>query len=422
MRESPQIVRLNICLSNNIRFTLEGAGVIQAYCRDNKIAGKPFTAMLKESILEADPVEFVSYAARAKLKRETPLAADDERVKEALSRWDQLSKLFRQIQRFEFVAPGGLQVRFDISVVREGRGRTYQESRITTSPVKYEAEAELTADRSKMEAPAALGTLMKGLCWLLQGRQRSHVLVSRQGAEAVTASVSGIFGGGSGGRRNRNSGPITGGFRYPGPQPATLERRNMSAAVAEPGVPNLLTTPGGYNVTDKADGLRCALYVAENGRIFLVDGGGRVYATGKQTTAANAGIVLDGEWIRRNRRGEAVSLYYAFDILAKKGGDTAVTGLPFTVPEAVAGSAAALNTRQAAMAEAVTPVARASCSVKWVALKDSMVPAIWNVATSDGSVCGLDGGGGLGDGGRGDGSGGVGDGGGGGGRYGSSRL
>jgi hypothetical protein len=75
-----------------------------------------------------------------------------------------------------------------------------------------------------------------------------------------------------------------------------------------------------------------------------------------------------------------------------------------------------------AMAEAVTPVARASCSVKWVALKDSMVPAIWKVATRDGSVCGLDGGGGLGDGGRGDGSGGVGDGGGGGGRYGSSRL
>ena len=75
-----------------------------------------------------------------------------------------------------------------------------------------------------------------------------------------------------------------------------------------------------------------------------------------------------------------------------------------------------------AIAEAVTPVVRASCSVKWVALKDSTVPAIRNVATRDGSVCGLDGGGGLGDGGGGDGSGGVGDGGGGGGRCGSSRL
>ena len=75
-----------------------------------------------------------------------------------------------------------------------------------------------------------------------------------------------------------------------------------------------------------------------------------------------------------------------------------------------------------AIAEAAAPVVRASCSVNPVALKDSMVPAIWKVATRDGSVCGLDGGGGLGDGGGGDGSGGVGDGGGGGGRCGSSRL
>jgi hypothetical protein len=366
MRESSQVVRLNICLNNNIRFTLEGTGVIQSYCRDNKITDKPFTAMLKESIADAEPVEFVSYAARAKLKRETPLAADDARVKDALSRWDQLSKLFRQIQRYEFVAPGGLQVRFDVSVVREGRGRTYQESRISVSPMKYEAEVELTAERGKVEAPAALGSLMKGLSWLLQGRQRSHVLVSRQGAEAVTASLAKIFGGGGGGRRNRNSGPVTGGFRYPGPQPATLERRNMSAEAAEPGVPNLLTMPGGYNVTDKADGLRCALYVAENGRIFLVDGGGRVYATGKQTAPANADIVLDGEWIRRNRRGEPVSSYYAFDILAKKGGDTSVTGLPFVVPGALPGKSTANNTRQAAMAEAVAALGGAEQKVRGV--------------------------------------------------------
>ena len=367
MRESPQIVRLNVCLSNNIRFTLEGAGVIQAYCRDNKMEGKPFTAMLKESIADSEPVEFVSYAARAKLKREVPLAADDARVKEALGRWDQLSKLFRQIQRFEFIAPSGIQVRFDVSVVREGRGRTYQEARVTTAPVKYEAEAELTADRGRTEAPAALGTLMKGLCWLLQGRQRSHVLVSRQGAEAVTASLMGVFGnGGSGGRRNRNAGPVTGGFRYPGPQPATLERRNMSAGDAEPGVPNLVTMPGGYNVTDKADGLRCALFVAENGRIFLIDGGGRVYATGKQTDAANAKLVLDGEWIRRNRRGETVSHFYAFDILAARGGDTAVTGLPFLNPEAMAGSTAAGNTRQAVMAAAVVALGNAEQRLRGV--------------------------------------------------------
>ena len=40
MREIPQIVKLNICLSNDIRITLEGAGVIQAYCRDNRLGDR----------------------------------------------------------------------------------------------------------------------------------------------------------------------------------------------------------------------------------------------------------------------------------------------------------------------------------------------------------------------------------------------
>jgi DNA-binding CsgD family transcriptional regulator len=95
---------------------------------------------------------------------------------------------------------------------------------------------------------------------------------------------------------------------------------------SEPGVPNLRT--GDYNVTDKADGLRCLLFVADNGRIFLVDGGGRVYATGKQVDpSVAAGVVLDGEWIRRDRKGAVVSHYYAFDpfyALWKNGGETGV--------------------------------------------------------------------------------------------------
>jgi hypothetical protein len=371
MRENPQIVRLNICLSNDIRFTLEGAGVIQAFCRDNKIHNKPYTAMLKENIMDAVPVEFDSYAARAKLKREVPLAADDMRVKDALARWDQLAKLYRQIQRFEFVAPGGMALRFDVSLVREGRGRTYQESRITMAPAKYEAEVELTADRGATPDAAAAALVLKGLSWMLQGRQRSFVLVSKAGVEAVHSTLRGMFGGGGAGNRGGRRGGSNGTgrdstFRYPGPQPATLERANMSKT-PEPGIPNLIATPGGYNVTDKADGLRCMLYVAENGKIFLVDGGGRVYATGKQVPDKKlAGIALDGEWIQRNRRGEPVSHYYAFDILARAGGDTTVTGLPFLIAGEMLGSAASANTRQAALTEAVTALISSAQTVRGV--------------------------------------------------------
>lgn len=365
MRENPQIVRLNICLSNDIRFTLEGAGVIQAYCRDNRLTDKPYTAMLKEAIADAEPVDIGLYGARAKLKREIPLAADDARVKEALARWDQLSKLYRQIQRFEFVAPGGRGFRFDVSIVREARGRTYQEARVISTPSRYEAEVELTAPRDETTPDRAASLIIQGLSWLLQGRQRSFVLVTRKAHDYVHGSLQRIFGptGGNGSNRNRNStAAASTAFRYPGPQPATLERRHLAADL-EPGVPNLRA---GYNVTDKADGLRALLFVAEDGKVFLVDGGGRVYATGKRADPSVAGVVLDGEWIRRDKSGKTVCHFYAFDILAARGGDIGVVGLPFMIPGAMVGSAAASNTRQAVMAAAVGVLGGAVQTVRGV--------------------------------------------------------
>ena len=123
MRDAPQTVKLNICLSNDIRITLTGAGIIQAYCKDNRIADKPFVAMIKEPIQGADPVDLPGYGCRIKLKRETPLAKTDPRLAEVIANWDKLAKHFRNIQRFEFVAPGGLGLRFDISLVRENADR-----------------------------------------------------------------------------------------------------------------------------------------------------------------------------------------------------------------------------------------------------------------------------------------------------------
>lgn len=364
MRENPQLVKMNICLSNNIRFTLEGAGVIQAYCRDNRITDKPFVAMLKEAIADADPVTLGAYSAKAKLKREVPLAADDARVKDAISRWDQIGKHFRNIQRFEFVAPGGIPIRFDVSIVKENAGkptRTFQEARVTTQPVRYEVEVELTAERESTEPKRAVQHVVRGLSWLLQGRQRSFVLVSNQAADFVRSSI-----GGSGNRSNR--GQI---FRYPGPQPATLERKNI-VADAEPGVPNLRTLPGGYNVTDKADGLRTLLHVTDNGRVYLVDGGGRVYATGRQADPKIAGVILDGEWIRRDRKGATVSHYYAFDILAAAGGDKKVAAMPFMVAGAMFGTPAAAATRQTAMANYVGILGAATQTVRGIPASENL--------------------------------------------------
>jgi len=338
MRETSQIVKMTVTVDDNVRFTLEGAGIIQAYCEDNNMANKPFNAMRKETIEGSRPLEIPFYGIRAKLKRETPLAVDDAVITSLLSRWASLNKYFRVIQRFEFVAPDNLGIRFDISIVRSGGARTFQEARVNSAPSTYEAEVELIASRDSMGPEAATSLMIRGTSWMLQGLQRSYVLTTTGMSRIVQDSLATIF--------------KTRGFRYPGPQPATLERRNLEEP--EPGVPNLRS---GYNVTDKADGLRCLLFVAEKGRIFLVDGGGRVYSTGKEADRSLEGLCLDGEWIRKDRKGSVVSHYYAFDIMALRG-DTSVASLPFMIP----GSKA--PTRHATMATAITGLGTAKQVVK----------------------------------------------------------
>lgn len=389
MREKPQIVRMNICLSNNLRFTLEGAGVIQAYCRDNRITDKPFTAMLKENIQDGEPVALSDYGAKAKLKRETTLSADDDRVKEAVRRWDQLGKHFRMIQRFEFQAPKGLPLRFDVSLVRENAGRptrTFQEARVTTTPQSYEAEVELTAKREGTEGEGAARLVLRGLSWLLQGRQRAFVLVGNRRADLVRNELGSIFGtstnvSSSNARNGRNRAGPTRSFRFPGPQPATLERSHL-VDTPDSGI----SVRTSYNVTDKADGLRCLLYVSDIGRIYLVDGGGRVYATGKQTEKAMAGLVLDGEWIRRDRSGKAVSHYYAFDILAKAGGDAGIAAQPFLIPGAMLGTAAEAATRMGAMKAAVAEISNAKQLVKGVPSAHNIQIGMKTFQTAEGAA------------------------------------
>ena len=335
MREEEQVLKLNISLSNGIRITLEGAGIIQEYCRDNKIAGKPFTALLKENIEGGKSVELTAYGARVKLKREVMLAPDDARITEAIANWDKLGKFFRQIQRYEFVAPKGIPIRFDLSVVRSNEGgkatRTFQEAQIVFQSSKFEAEVELIT--KEIAAEKAAQHIIRGFSWMLQGRQKSFVLVSIPNAERTRQSFARIFTQGGGN------------FRFPGPQPITLERKHIES--------QLVTTPGGYNVTDKADGLRCALFVNEAGRVFLIDMGGRVYGTGLEVDRKLAGCALDGEWIRQDRSHRHVCHYLAFDILAAPGGDTEPTKLPFMIYGLIIGSEMASKTRYAVMTQIV---------------------------------------------------------------------
>jgi hypothetical protein len=322
LKDVPQAPKLNILMPGGLRFTIVGPGLIQEYCSHGDINKVAYSVLLKERRRvsdKPDQVDLADYGARIKIRREIELNKRDARVVKMLQGWANTPKQFRYIKRYTFNGPADLGMRFDLSIIRESerdsrgdykRAETLKLADIFRRPLAYEIEAEAER-REGTKVNASYTGLLSGLVLILQGIQRSYALVRQPVAQDVIKTVHDATGAPNG--------------KYPGPQLVTINRVNMATIQTE-GIPNIRYED--YNVTDKADGLRCLLIVARDGRIYLMDGGRNVYATGlKSEVAELVGTVLDGEWIKNTKSGKAVSIYYAFDIFA--AGTLNVAALPF---------------------------------------------------------------------------------------------
>jgi hypothetical protein len=312
----PQEDRLTITTKDHVRFSLNSLGIIQQYCRDDLLAGKPFTAMIKDRAVATKNIDLEEYALRIKQRREIDMAQDDAEVKKILESWPRVSKAFRMIRRWTFEGDG---VRIDMSIVRstkhDVRGeykwqRKFRDQDIMETVPSYEIEVELL--RKEGDTPEiAVKRLVKHAGEVLRGIQKNTLLIRKSQVRKVLDSYRAIVG--------------TDKFR--GPAPITLQMRNM-VKEREPRVPNIRDS---YNVTDKADGLRCVGFCDGKGELFLIDMSMRnVYRTGLQQPECRESL-LDGEWVTQTLEKEPTSQFLLFDIfLAADRKD--VSQLPFQEP------------------------------------------------------------------------------------------
>ena len=96
--------------------------------------------------------------------------------------------------------------------------------------------------------------------------------------------------------------------RFRGVNPVTLEVKNMTEEVVE-SVPNIRS---GFNVTDKADGLRAMGFVDKEGELYLIDMSMKVYRTGLKNKKCAESLV-DGEWVTLSKYGNSINHYLIFD-------------------------------------------------------------------------------------------------------------
>jgi SAM-dependent methyltransferase len=311
----PQDDRLSILTPNHIRLSLEGLGVLQDYCRDDNLQGKAFTAMFKDRAFQGKDLDIREYDIRFKVRREEELSQDDPRVIELIRTWNKQRKAFRLIRRWSFQGNG---VRMDLSMVRQtpsqpGSGEfqwtsTFQERNVLNEVPRYEVEVELLHGTEYTATPElALKALIAGCGEVLRAIQNNSILIRASVANSVRMEYQ----------------AITGSDKFRGVGPVTLQLDNIKQNIDE-SIPNVRQ---GYNVTDKADGLRAMGFVNQEGELYLVDQSLNIYRTGFKNDKCAKSIV-DGEWITLSKNGDAINHYMIFDIYYYDNGKK-VSHLPF---------------------------------------------------------------------------------------------
>ena len=75
-----------------------------------------------------------------------------------------------------------------------------------------------------------------------------------------------------------------------------------------------------YSVTEKTDGERNILFIAENGEIYLINRQNKIKKIGVKCHRCQ-NTIIDGEYLTKNINGKAIRLFLAFDLYFSNGED-----------------------------------------------------------------------------------------------------
>ncbi len=313
--ELKQEDRLTITLKDHTRFTIVDKKIIQKYCVDNRIVGKPFIAITKQSTGKDSDVDLEEYNVHIKTRSEQQMT--NEQVQIATQNWSEKPKAFRLISRWTFE---DADMKVDASVVystpkqrvgSEGNKfdyvwkKRYSDLDIKSNPPHYEIEVELKHTENnheldeKGEPKHALATLIRGVGEVLRGMQKSPVLIRQSVKKDVLEKYAELT-------KLQKA-------MFRGNPPKTLLYQNILPADMQDEKGDKISLYDGYNVTDKADGLRVLAFTDESGELYLIDMSMQVYKTGLKKEVCR-GCLLDAEWVTQSKDDKAIQQLLVFDV------------------------------------------------------------------------------------------------------------
>jgi len=325
---------------SNIRAEIVGLDLIQQYCKTNslqKLIDMPssvsasaekikFTQksppMIKGRPLK--PVEFPDFNFRVAYQMERDFTVRSDVAQKIVAKWTDSKKLFRYINRVRLSHPD-LPVFADLSIIK-GSSKvnkrvpipqyTVQEAKVFQNPEHYEIELEVDNKRVGYgtqfdTAEKVLTAIRKCIRYVLSGLQGTNYPIAFSEKDQVLQTYMRLLHGED--YQPRRILPRD----FIGPSSYTLQIENIQPEKDGSTSPTIIKN---YTVTDKADGERRLLYIAPNGRIYMIDTNMNAIFTGTTTSEKTLyDSLLDGEYIKTDKNKRHLGLYAAFDLYYVNG-------------------------------------------------------------------------------------------------------
>lgn len=301
------LVRYN---SDVYRISVVGRDAISQVYKTNKLPDN-ITIMKKTTLHGIKPIYLDDLAFKLDIKEEIVIEPKD--VSELTLTFASLDKGFRFKKRYSYVDESN-GLRYDMTVVRSSPHvgtnftafKTMSSSGVLTAQENYEVEIEVLHRTLTTSIPRIISNFLESLQKLYLAIVDEIFFISAEDkSKVITEYLKLCYNPYS--ANSFKMAMIKPKDYFVGPQPVTLERKNVIAP--ELGVSSIHE---GYTVTEKADGERYLLYVAHDGRCYFINNRLTVKFTGVKLNKM-VNCLFDGELITSDRIGQKVLMFGIFD-------------------------------------------------------------------------------------------------------------
>ena len=295
------------------RLTIDERLNILRYCKTNNIDDKILKYGEKKRLAKFPPIISENYPFRMNLKVDTDLN-DEEKKSEIYKSLKNAKKYYRHKKRYSFLSKSKL-FKIDITIVKSSKQNSKKivDSGLLNSTQEYEIEVEfinknlntnLNIDKIVNELFNIVGNI------LLIADNSKYLMTIPERDEVKKGYIQLAF---DMDKKKADNFVIRNPkHHFIGPQPVTLELENLLDYDL-----NDKSILKNYSVTDKADGERNLLYIHTDNRVYLINNRLKITYTGLKHPHAKT--IIDGELITKDRFGNNMNLYAAFDIYYHKG-------------------------------------------------------------------------------------------------------